>query len=160
MSAPRRAMRDAQEISYGFLAAKTSSALSKVKERHPLSQDDIAVLGKATTFLKEIADGVLITSKGEIAEGVRPSSSIAALDFALGPIASLKEIIKAEHSELEPMFRRLWAAVSAAHENRVIPNFANSISEAQLFFDDLSAWLANEFTARKRSNNRVRDRGH
>jgi hypothetical protein len=154
MSAPKRAMRNAEEIGYGFLAAKASLALQVAQQRQ-LSADETAVLGKAATFLNEIANGAKI-SKGAVLEGVRPSSSIAALNVAFGPLEILKRLIKSDREEIAPVFIRLSQAVKAVQEGADPNTLKPTLSEAQEFFDGLSGWLASEINARKRSGLRNR----
>jgi hypothetical protein len=150
-------MRDAEEIGYGFLAARASIALRNSMRKQELSADERAVLVKAAVFLNEIADGALIT-KGNMLEGVRPSRSIAALDVAFGPLDTLKHLVKSEQHEIAPVFRRLSEAVKAVREGTDSPELAPSINDAQQFFDNLSGWLANELATRKRSAGRARPR--
>jgi hypothetical protein len=160
MSAPKRALRDAEGIRVGFLAARASSALTKVLQQADLTADESADLAKATLFLTDIADGVRLTSRGDTTESVRPSRSIAALDVALGPLDQLREFVKAEHQELEPMFRRFSDAVLAAQARIDIEKQLKSITEAQVFFEGLSGWLANEIATRKRHSVRAKLRSH
>src|SRR5258708_6389652 len=156
MSAPKRAMRNAEEIGYGFLAAKASLVL-KVAHQRQLSADETAVLGKEANFLNEIANGAKI-SKGAVLEGVRPSSSIAALNVAFGPLEILKRLVNSERAEIAPVFMRLSQAVKAVQEGADPLPLRPTLSEAQEFFDGLSGWLASEINARKRSGvrNRIR----
>jgi hypothetical protein len=157
MSAPRRAMRDAEEIRYGFLAAKASVALQQAMRNEQLTPDDLAVLAKASRFLSDIADGASILD-GHVLEGVRPSRSIAALDVAFGPLDLLKQLVDTEKDEIAPVFRKLSQAVSAVHDGAGPAELRPTITHAQQFFDGLSGWLANEVSKRKDSATRSRNR--
>lgn len=156
MSAPKVGMREANEVSYGFLAERTSIALLQALNARSLSEDDLAILQRASSFLNEIADGALNTATGSFAEGVRPSTSIAALEVALGPLESLKQLVRNDQHQIAPVFRRLADAVGAVKSGRVRRTERPSIQEAQIFFDEMSGWLANELQNRKRSAARAR----
>ena len=158
MSAPKLAMRDVNEISQGFLAERAALVLDQALKNKTLTADDLAVLRRAAAFLNEIADGGLNTATGQFTEGVRPSASIAALEVALGPLETLKQLVRNDQDQIAPVFRRLATAVSSATSGRVRNPERDSIVEAHHFFDEMSGWLANEIHNRKRSMARARSR--
>lgn len=158
MSAPKRAVRDAQEIAYGFLAAKASIALGHAIDRRQLSVDERAVLSKAAKFLDEIANGALIT-KGNVLEGVRPSKSLAALDVAFGPLDTLKKVVNDGQDGIAPVFSKMSEAVRSLQEGSYSADLTVTIAGARQFFDGLSGWLATELANRKRFTGRMRSSG-
>lgn len=149
-------MRNAQDIGYGFLAARASIALRTARDR-PLTADENVVLAKAATFLDEIAHGALI-STGTVLEGVKPSRSIAALSTAFGPLETVRRLVNAEHAEIAPVFARLSRAVRAIQEGASTQQHQPAVDEAQEFFDELSGWLENELAQRKRTGAQNRAR--
>lgn len=156
MSARNRSMRHADDIGNGFLATKTSIALKNALGGR-LSADDRIILGRAAELLDEIAMGAQRT-KGTIVEGVRPSRSIAALHVALGPIDTLKRLVKNDVGGISPLCQRLSSAMRAVQSDADPNPLRPAISEAQEFFDGLSGWFASELAVRRTSTKRNRDR--
>jgi hypothetical protein len=156
MSARNRSMRHADDIGNGFLATKTSIALRNALGGR-LSEDDRVILGRAAELLDEIATGAQRT-KGTVVEGVRPSRSIAALHVALGPIDTLKRLVKNDVGGISPLCQRLSRAMRAVQGDADPKPLQPAISEAQEFFDGLSGWLASELAVRRTSAKRNRDR--
>jgi hypothetical protein len=148
MGSPNQLMREAESISYGFLAAKTSSVLREVLEGKPIGADDQHVLEDASQFLQDISDGARFTANGNFREGANPSRSIAALDVAFGAIDLLKQLVKQE-KEVATLFERLAQAVRAARVGQVTAEIADSVRTADRFFEALGAWLSNELHSQK-----------
>jgi hypothetical protein len=148
MSAPNQLMQDADTISYGFLAARTSNALRNLMAGNSLGSDDERVLEEATRFLQDISDGARFTASGNFREGANPSRSIAALDVAFGAIDLLKQLVSREKN-VASFFEELAKAVSQAREAGVSPDVAGSVQSADQFFDALGTWLSNELHSHK-----------
>jgi hypothetical protein len=156
MSAPKRAMRDARDIANGFLAAKAAVALRNASSGQ-LSADDRAALSRAADLLDQIVTGTQRT-KGEVVHGVRPSRSIAALNLALGPIDTLKKLVKTDQEGLSPFFQRLAHAVRAVEQDADLSGLEASLSDAREFFDGVSGWHASALASRRRTGSRDRTR--
>ena len=149
MSAPNAAVRDSQEIGYGFLAARASIALRQALDDKELSSDDVALLVDASEFLKDISDGALITT-GSVREGVSASRSIAALDVAFGPLETLKQLVKSE-AEIAPLFQSLSQAVGSLATKATEGVNKQELKLAEQFFSGLSSWLLEELSSKSRS---------
>jgi hypothetical protein len=157
MSARNRSLRHADDIGNGFLATKTTIALRNALGGQ-LSGDDRVILERAAELLDEIATGAQRT-KGTVVEGVRPSRSIAALHVALGPIDTLKRLVKNDVGGISPLCQRLSSAMRAVVRPDADPKpLQPAINEAQEFFEGLSGWLASELAVSRTSDKRSRDR--
>ena len=148
MSAPNQLMQDAETISYGFLAARTSNALRHLMAGQALDIDDERILEDATRFLQDISDGARFTASGNFREGANPSRSIAALDVAFGAIDLLKQLVNQERN-VASFFDDLAQAVSKAREAGISPEVVESVQTADQFFEALGTWLSNELHSNK-----------
>jgi hypothetical protein len=147
MSAPSQLHRDAEELSYSFLAARASDVLQHALENQPLNQDDSEVLSDAALFLKAISDGARFTGSGTFRQGAIPSHSIAALDVAFGPIEALRQV--ASERDLVSAFDDLSVAVNIVRETGSAIQHEVEVQKARLFFEELSNWLESEFSTRR-----------
>lgn len=92
MSAPAFETRAADYIGQSFLAIKAKKAINVFLKGEALSESEKEVLFKAHKFLKEIASGASLVATGE-SKGFKPMESMAALNYAMDPIESLRDLL-------------------------------------------------------------------
>jgi hypothetical protein len=150
MSFPKQILRNAEELSVSFLSAQTSSVLSNALRKLELSRSEKHTLDDAAVFLEQIADGAQIANTATVRSGSSPSLSIAAFDIALGPIATLKNIVR-QDEELDAFFGNLASAVRGLGQAGHVGAEADEgrIKVAQTFFESLRSWLANELSCNR-----------
>src|SRR5687767_2092511 len=132
MSAPNVMQREASLIGYGILSVKATSALRSALDQQPLSTDDREALRRAAEFLEEIAAGTQIATTGTWRQGVRPSRSMAALDFAAAPMESVRGSIR---GSVPLFFAQMATAVASGANNRLGPQRRVAALTALRFFE-------------------------
>lgn len=109
MSSPTQYSKESDHLKYGFLAVKSSEAINRVLREQPLSDGDLEILSKASTFLQNIAEGAQLVSTGKLSQGQNSRESIEALDYAIDPLESLKDVPL--HGDIADYFRQLAESV-------------------------------------------------
>lgn len=147
MNASAHSLQNVEHINASFLAAKASEAIARALEHQALTIDQKFTLKEASQFLGTVSNGALLASGGAVAAGVSPSRSIAALDFAFGPIGALKRL--AQQDDLAKFFSSLSDSIAALEANGDAAVTPHELLKAQQFFDALHEWLAEELTSRR-----------
>lgn len=155
MSAPSTLLREASSVRYGVLSVKASNALRSALRRRALTDDQKETLRRAATFLGHISDGARIATTGTFRAGARPSQSIAALDYALGPIDALRSQID---EDIAPFFSRMARAVHHTADNRLANDERQVAKRALFFFETLHNSLLSERQVRRVALGRPRRR--
>ena len=148
VSAPNQLLRDAEAISYGFMAARTSNALRQALDNQHISADDKEVLENARLFLQDISDGASFTASGAFRHGANPSRSLAALDVAFGPLDALRHLVN-QHADVSAFFEELANAVSKVKTTGSTEGVEAPLQGAREFFEALNVWLSAELNTRK-----------
>ena len=148
MSAPKQLLKNVDEISIGFLSAKTSTALGHALQDTALTASDREALDDAAVLLERIADGASIAATGVARQGVSPTGSMAAFDMVLGPLEALSEIAN-EGDELDSYFSSLATSVRTLLANGDAQAQKPELRRAQQFFDMMKGWLSSELNTRR-----------
>jgi len=116
MSGANVVMREAEYLGCGFLAVQSQETIARRLGRKELTDEDKLILGRASEFLKNIADGADLVSTGR--SGAHNSrASMQALDFAMGPLESLQSLIG--DGKIAEFFRGLATATEKASHDEI-----------------------------------------
>lgn len=135
MSAPNLVLQEAEQLRLGVLSARAANALQAVLEQRQLPEDERDVLFQAADFLTKVVQGARFTASGTFRAGLRPSQSIAALDFAEIPIDFR---IRGNRAAF---YADMAAAVTAAAQSRVLGQRRGAAQHAVRFFRALDQAL-------------------
>ena len=118
MSAPSPDLKRSEYIDFGFLAVGASEALKAVLAGKKITADQAMMLMEAADFLKDIATGAGFIATGAVPNGFSPSRSMDALDYAMGPVRTLRNLI--EDDDVAKFFKSLNEAVKNASEGNAV----------------------------------------
>jgi len=119
MSATHHYTRDAEELQYGFLAARAKQVIAKSLAAEQLTEGDYEVLNEAAIFLQEISEGAQFVDSKEQHEH-RSSDALAALTLVLSPLDMLQKLVVNENQDVADFFRDLAASINSAAEKQPI----------------------------------------
>ena len=91
MSAPGLQMQQAENLDYGFLAARAAEIIDKRLAGAPLDQQESETLERAQEFLLNVVEGVSLVSGAKF-HG-HSSRVVTALRYAANPVSTLQEVI-------------------------------------------------------------------
>lgn len=113
MSATHHYARDAEELQYGFLAARAKQAIAKSLAAEQLTENDYEILNEAASFLQEISEGAQFVDSKE-QHGHRSSDSLAALTLVLSPLDKLQKLVANENQDVANFFHELSNSINSA----------------------------------------------
>jgi hypothetical protein len=147
VSAPSTVLRQASSFRYGVLSVKTAKILRATLDDHVLTEEGKDTLRRAAAFLVDISDGARMAT-GTIRARARahPSRSIAALDYALAPIETLRANLG---DDIAPHFDRMARALNAVASNRLAPDQRQILEQALQFFETLRSSLVRDRRIRR-----------
>lgn len=138
MSAPHEYTKESQNIEYSFLALRSQEALKKILEQTLITDDEIEILDKASIFLQDIAEGANLISTGKATKGHNVRQSIEALDYAIDPLKTLKDL--QEQEDIADFFRKIAEAVHNIDKDTslvISSEKRKNLEAAMAFFDAL-----------------------
>lgn len=116
MSAPFFETKTDDYLGKSFLAIRTRNAISSLLDGRELSENDRVILQKAKKFLEDVSSGAHFVAKGSQALGaVKPVELMSALDYAMDPIETLKELI--EDDKVADFFNEMATSVDRGINN-------------------------------------------
>ena len=136
MSDPRQQSSNAETIRFGLLAARSSDALGRAAANLPLTDEDREILGKAESFLRDVAEGAAFLTNGTQGGG-SAFGATEALGFALQPSQVLDDLVQGR--EIPEVFVQLADAVHQIIGGRV--GQEDVVSSVRAFFDGLYSSL-------------------
>lgn len=119
MSATHHYAKDAEELQYGFLAARAKEAIAKSLTADQLTEYDHEILTEAAEFLSSISEGAKFVDTKEL-HGHRASESLAALTLALNPLSTLQKLVASENQGVVEFFRDLASSIRLAASNQPV----------------------------------------
>ena len=152
MSAPHRYTKDAENLKYGFLAARSRESINKILAGTHLNETEQETLESAREFLNTVADGVEFVSTGH-SRGHNSMESVYVLDYIMDPLSNLNLVRQDEDisTYLTQLSNSFANAVSKAES--LSDEDKENLKEAEDFFDAMyKSLLTAMSTNRKESN--------
>lgn len=143
MSTPTADQRNANYLSYGFLAARAEKASILLQEGQALSPSDKEALHAAADFLSKVSTGAnFLTSASGQFQSNDLVSALDALDLAIDSIQTMSDRIK--NNEIGKLFAEVAETVSNQIENpkALSGNEKSQVQLFQAFFDALYQYVS------------------
>lgn len=144
MSAPAADFRNANFLSYGFLAARAEKAARLLQAGETLSTSDSEALQAATDFMNKVSSGATYLTSGAFQTNDLVGA-LDALNLAIDPIQTLSDSIKG--NEVGKLFAEVAQTVTRATQNPLTQISAADKTQIQLFqafFDALYRYISSE----------------
>lgn len=132
MSAPGSRAHQAENLEYGFLAARALEAIERKLDRETLSEADVEALAKAHAFLRDVVEGASLVTGSEF-HG-HSDQVVTALRYAARPMQGLRTAVTNDEEFLE-FFRQLANALQSPDPD------ADTLQEARSFFSVMFSLL-------------------
>lgn len=152
MSAPSHYAQEAEQIKYGFLAAKSKHAIGKLLENQELTNEDREILFQAKEYLQKLSAEVKSVSEGTHS-GYSSQESMIALRIAMDPLRTLKQVL--EDKIVHEYFLHLLNALPTPNESRthLSPERIQRLNDAAQFFSALYISLLRAISDKGHSTN-------
>lgn len=144
MSAPAADFRNANFLSYGFLATRAEKAAKLLQAGEALSASDAEALQAATDFMNKVSSGATYLISGAF-QSNDLVGALDALNLAIDPIQTLSDRIKG--NEIGKLFADVAQTVTRATQNPSTPMSVDDKTQIQLFqafFDALYRYVSSE----------------
>lgn len=135
MSAPNQHHKEADLIKFGLLATRTVGAINKLLAGDSLSPEENDILGRASEFLLDIANGAELVSKGHY-QGHNSVTSMRALDYALGPLERLRDFVA--DKEIADVFQQMSDVLRQVISVKLENKDGELIKQIAKFFEALN----------------------
>lgn len=146
MSAPSHRIRQAEHISYGFLAVNSIEALERLLGGDAMRDTDTKALQKASEFITDIADGAELVTKGSY-PGHNSTASMKALDVAIGPLEQLQDLAQDKKVVAEKLRSIASKLDSIIERGGKMPDNDQAFFESLIrFFQSVNKSLMREMT--------------
>ena len=137
MSGPLLDEKKAEYINFSFLAVLASRAITAILDATPPGPEELQALPKAERFLRDISSGAAFVTTGNHVQGFDAVRSVNALDFAMGPMETLEQLLV--DKDIASYFGEVAAAVSRSEnlEHALTENERSLLEFASNFFSAL-----------------------
>lgn len=153
MSAPLLYEKGANHIRYGFLAARSRTAIDKLLNNQTPSEEDLQCLAKTSVFIEELLNGTALLTTGKY-QGYNSRETLNALNMVMNPLVQLQSLVN-QKMELTDFFSRLKSSLDTlVHDPKPITSLETKqlLNFAAIFFDFLYTSLAETIGESRRAN--------